>query len=241
MVHSLSQILYSLEDVIGKKALIDEFLSPYSLLMFKGIYELIILLIFSVPFLFVKIDGIIIFSKMYIYINSFLKVFFYFILMVLNFMYNIFIWIIIDRFSPNDYAMAMIIESISDKIFILIFQKDFQLYLYVLSIVIYIILIIGVCIYSEIIVIKICGLNEYTRGKLGIKGDEDVELSRKSERSLFSSFDDKDIIQKKNRGYSTKIKYKKRNSKEINPNLRKLSFKINSLNPLFENQDDKDD
>ena len=76
LVHSLSQILYSLEDVIGKKALIDEFLSPYSLLMFKGIYELIILLIFSVPFLFVKIDGIIIFSKMYIYINSFLKVFF---------------------------------------------------------------------------------------------------------------------------------------------------------------------
>ena len=49
------------------------------------------------------------------------------------------------------------------------------------------------------------------------------------------------LFKKKNRGYSTKIKYKKRNSKEINPNLRKLSFKINSLNPLFENQDDKDD
>ena len=37
--------------------------------------------------------------------------------MIINCLYNIIIWIIIDRFSPNDYAMTTIIEGIGGKIF----------------------------------------------------------------------------------------------------------------------------
>ena len=52
LVRIFSQLSYSLENVIGKIALIKEFLSPYSLLLYKGIYETIILLLFSIPFFF---------------------------------------------------------------------------------------------------------------------------------------------------------------------------------------------
>ena len=41
--------------------------------------------------------------------------YYFIIIMILNFTYNILIWIIIDIFSPNDYAMAMGIEGISDN------------------------------------------------------------------------------------------------------------------------------
>ena len=52
----LSKIIYSFKDEVGKRALIEEILSPYSSLAYMGIYELIILLIFSFPFLFIKRD-----------------------------------------------------------------------------------------------------------------------------------------------------------------------------------------
>ena len=196
-VRALSQILYSLEDVFGKMALIEEFLSPYSLLIYKGIYELIILILFSIPFFFIKRKDIIIFSKFDVFINTSLKVFLYFIVMVLNFSYNILIWIIIDRFSPNDLAMTTVIENITDKLLMLINKDDFKVYLYIISFTIYLILIIGVCIHNEIIIINKYGLNEYTKKRLGTKGDEDVELTRKTNRISNCSFNEENIIKKK--------------------------------------------
>ena len=173
-------ILYSLEDVIGKMALIEEFLSPYNLLLLKGIYELIFILLFSIPFFFLKKYDSIIFSKMGVLINTFLKVFLQFIIMIFNFLYNTLIWTIIDRFSPDDYAMVMVMESITDKILMLIRGKSFKIYLHIISIIIYLILIIGVCIHSEIIIINVFGLSENTKKKLGKKSYEELELTRET-------------------------------------------------------------
>ena len=64
LVRGFSMTIYSLEDVIGKKSLIEEFLSPYALLIYKGIFEIIILALTSIPFLFIKRDGVTLFSKM---------------------------------------------------------------------------------------------------------------------------------------------------------------------------------
>ena len=86
-----SQIFYSLEDVVGKRALIEEFLSPYSLLAFKGIYELILLLIFSFPFFFIKKKGKIIFSYMNVFFDDYIRILLFFTNMILNFVYNILI------------------------------------------------------------------------------------------------------------------------------------------------------
>jgi hypothetical protein len=140
LVRISSQLCYSLENVIGKNALIKEFLSPYSLLLYKGIYETIMLLLFSIPFFFVKKNDVIIFKKMIVFINDPLQIFLCFLSMILNFTYNIFIWIIIDRFSPNDCAMAMVIEGMVEKIFVLISDGEFKTYLYIISFIIYLIL-----------------------------------------------------------------------------------------------------
>ena len=108
-----STIFFSLEDVIGKKALIEEFLSPYSLLVYKGLFELILLSLYSIPFFFIKRDEDIIFSKMINFVNGIEPIFFNIIVMIINCIYNIIIWMIIDKFSPNDYAMTTIIEGIT--------------------------------------------------------------------------------------------------------------------------------
>ena len=192
MEHTLVNVLYSiirifstfccsLGDIIGKKALVEEFLTPYSLLLYKGLYEIFILLIFSIPFMFIERDDQIVFSKMIVFMNSGKKIMFSLFLMISNLIYNIFIWIIIDRFSPNDRAMASIIEAITDKIFILIFQTSIfvqNLSFSILSIIIYFILTIGICIHNEIIVINVFGLNEYTKKRIQKKGDEDYEQTR---------------------------------------------------------------
>ena len=93
LVRIFSQLSYSLENVIGKIALIKEFLSPYSLLLYKGIYETIMLLLFSIPFFFVKKNDVIIFKKMIVFINDPLQIFLCFLSMILNFTYNIFIFL----------------------------------------------------------------------------------------------------------------------------------------------------
>ena len=159
-------ICYALEDVIGKKALIEEFLSPYSILFYKGIYETVLLIIFSIPFFFIEIEDENIFYIFVMKLNNFKNIFFVFISMTMNFSYNVFIWIINDRFSPNDLAMVMVLQGFLDKIYLLIsdyekFKEDLFEAIYLISI--YFILIISASIHNETIIINYCGLNEYTK------------------------------------------------------------------------------
>ena len=189
LVRIISIIFYSLEDVIGKKTLIEEFLNPYSLLIYKGLYELIIISLSSIPFFFIKRNEVTIFSTMGVLINGAIKIFLNILIMIINFIYTVIIWIIIDKFSPNDYAMATIIEGITGKIFDLLFynskskKEEFNIGESIFYIIIYFILIIGICIHNEIIIINKCRLNEYTKKKLGKKGDEDLELTKHLSRN----------------------------------------------------------
>jgi hypothetical protein len=241
-IRIFSQISYSLEDVIGKKALIQEFLSPYSLLLYKGIYELVILLLSSIPFFLIKRDDAIIFSKLVLLINSPIKVLLFFILMILNFIYTLFIWTIIDRFSPNDYALTMIFEGIFDKILILVKGIKFEKKLFILSIIIYLILIITICIHSEIIIINACGLDKYTKKIIGKKGDEDYELSFKTERATsIDSFNEENKVKKKtNYRLSAHINYNKRDNEELNKKKTKTVYNKYKINDLNDDEDEDD-
>ena len=111
----------------------------------------------------------------------------------MNFLYNVLIWTINDRFSPNDLAMIMILQGFQDRIFVLLF--DYQKFkehlfesIYLMSI--YFILIISASIHSEIIIINCCGLNEYTKKNINIKSEKDFE----SANSISINFyEDEDI------------------------------------------------
>ena len=177
-------------------------------------------------------------------INDPLQIVLYFISIILNFAYNIFIWIIIDRFSPNDCAMAMVIEGMIEKIFVLKNNKEFKAHLFILSFIIYFILIIGICIHSEIIIINKYDLNENTKSRLGTKGEEDFELTIEGGRTTsFESLNEKDNNQNKfDNRLSTNINYKKRNSsQELNPKIRKLTHKMTKLKPLFDENENIDE
>ncbi len=181
-------LCYSLEDVFGKKTLTEEFLSPYAIIFYRGICELILLIIGSIPFFFLDVNDENIFSCFIPKLNSFLKILLAFLLMIFNFMYNVLIWIINDRFSPNDLTITIILEGITDQVERVLFQfDDFKdnLIVSIYKIVIYLILIIGAFIHNEILIIKVYGLDEYTKGNLDKKSIEDFTNAHK--RSLTQS------------------------------------------------------
>ena len=55
-IRIFSEILYSLENVIGKKLFLYYYLSTFSLLVNKSIFHFFYLIIFSLPFIFIKLD-----------------------------------------------------------------------------------------------------------------------------------------------------------------------------------------
>ena len=172
---------YSFGNVIGKRALVQEYLSPYSLLMLKGILELILLLIFSVPFFFLKTtdDHELIFKGFAFYINTPIKAFNTLLLMISNFLYNVFIWIITDKFTPSHLTMTNILEEIAYDIFSIIyeFKITWEIDLLYKSII-YLVLIIGAMIHNEVVVINICGLNKKTKYHFDINALLDMEQTK---------------------------------------------------------------
>ena len=137
---------------------------------------------------------------MIFFVDSFLKCFMYFIAMILNFIYVVFIWIIIDRFSPNDFSMSTVIEGLTNKLLKFFFKNDYETGEFIYECAIYILLAIGICIFSEIIVINKCGLNENTKENFGNKGYEDYELTKNTQRFSIDSLDgkliDDDILER---------------------------------------------
>jgi hypothetical protein len=127
----LTIVFYSVEDVIGKKVLLEEFINIYSLLIYRAIGVTVFLVLFSIPFIFVEVTDIsgkteetgIIFGRI---MNLFVKLNFLKIIMfiITNFFYNIFIWLIIDKFSPSHYAISNILESFGTLIRLWIVEPE---------------------------------------------------------------------------------------------------------------------
>jgi hypothetical protein len=203
LIKIFSSVCYSLEDVIGKKALTEEFLSPYKLLIYKGAYQLFILLIFSIPFFFYKTGDhniYYIFVKM---LNSFKNVVLVLLLMISNFAYNVFIWIINERFSPNDLSMVMAAEGFINKFDKLFFKFDKvkeKLSFYFYELIFHFILAVGTCIHNEIIILYFCNLNEYTKKYINIKSQEDFDFANSyNYRRTSISSENLDINEKENK------------------------------------------
>ena len=204
IVKLLSSICYSFEDVIGKKALIEEFLSPYKILLYKSVYQIIMILFLSIPFFFIKIEGQNIFLIFIVSLNSIKKVLLVFLLMIINFAYNVFIWIINERFSPSDLSMVMAVEGLTSKIDMLLFDlqsvKD-NLSMYIYEISFYFILAIGTCIHNEIIILHFCQFDEYTKKNLKIKSQQDFRdaISKSFNRPDSFDSDNQDINEKEDK------------------------------------------
>ena len=175
-------LLYSIENILAKIMFLKYYYSPYLLQLMKAIIKLFFIFIFSLPLIFIKINGIIIFSlfkdifKNYILEN----IFRYIIYLINHFFYNILNYLIIDKFSPAHTVIAYIFEYFA--IFLInttttkTGEKIIVDYKFGVRLVMYILLIIASLIFNEFVVINVCGLANNTKLFLDYKEKNDLNL-----------------------------------------------------------------
>ena len=196
-VKTVSISLYSLENVLAKLMFLYDFISPYSLLLYKSIIHFFYLVIFSIFFIFIKFkdkdgDKKTIFSMI---LNIFEDKKYIIIVIgytINSFFYNILDLQIINVFSPNHFVIARVFENFGIFVINLIFNGvESEQYL-ALKIIMYILLILASFIFNEFLVINICGMAKNT--KLFLDYEAGLEMNNKiSDESSNSSSSNNNI------------------------------------------------
>ena len=178
-IRIFSEILYSLENVIGKKLFLYYYLSTFSLLVNKSIFHFFYLIIFSLPFIFIKLDDKNGESKIVFYMihDIFRDKIYYLIVIgytISSFFFNNLCFKIIDEFSPNHFVISRIFEYFGIFIIDLITNGlDSELYL-IIRIIMFILLILSSFIYNEFLVINICDLAKNTKLFLDYEANNEI-------------------------------------------------------------------
>ena len=186
-------IFISLEFSYVKKILLDGFISIYLLMIIKGVFELILTVIFSLILFLTKRDGL--YKRVYFLIKDVNYILLIIINIFLNFLENLFAWLIIDKFSPNYYPFVLIFQEIGSAIVDAVKEneKDFKKedkdkrkwWDLVLRIILYIFSAICAILHNEIVVINICDLGSDTKYFLDLKVESEI---------LYANTDDIDVI-----------------------------------------------
>ena len=198
-IRLIRQILLGYMDCYAKLAMHEAFISPYSLLVFRAIYENLFLIIYTVPFIFINIEDLdgtneIIFKGFLNYLNG-IKILYSILYFIDVYLRNLFIIYIIDKFSPSHYTLAMTLEAIcknADRIIksnIDDKEVDWDKYA---NCGIFLILFIASMIHNEIFIINKCGLNEKTKLFLNKKFDEEKNNSRNNTEVSLIEIEEKD-------------------------------------------------
>ena len=154
----------------------------------KGVIKIIFNLIFSIVVLFVKKQIFILFGE---YFSTPKYILLIILKIIANFFNELFLWIIIDRFSPNHTPLIIIGEEICNFVIDLIVTKKFIHmggYKYI-RIILYIISFIGVLLHNEIVVINICGLGSDTKYILDTIVKSEEEYTSADDISILKRFE----------------------------------------------------
>ena len=162
LLRILKFLLFAIRDNFAKKALYEEYLSTFTLMLIMGLYEILFLAVFSVPFVFLKtkITNKNIFIEFLDFLkgkNLILSIFVF----ITDFAYEAFLLIIIDRFSPSHLPLAFLLSSFLYNLYFLINQyiKNYVVSYYIyLKFAFYVILFIAAMIHNEVIIINNVGL-----------------------------------------------------------------------------------
>ena len=174
----ISVILYSLEDTYAKVLLSFDSISPYIYLLLQGIFVNIFALLFSIVFIFVELpdeNGIksCVYSRFYKLYENKLNILSYIILFLIEYLQNLNILFIIDKFSPIHFAVASIIRNICSLLFSINSPK-LVLNEFIIKIIIYFILFLVGLIYVEFVVLNFCGLQKNTKLFLEKEEKDDI-------------------------------------------------------------------
>ena len=176
VIDIVGEISFSFASITGKFLL--TYISPYALTLYIGLVQILYLIIIFIPLYFIERNGENIFANFFVVFDRYEIILLYIGIDISICCYGLFIWILLNKFSPNDYALSMMVEAMIDKLFQYTLKpetfKD-NIFISISQIIIFILLIIGICIHNEIIIINKCGMNEYTKNKISEKGAEDFK------------------------------------------------------------------
>ena len=173
-------------DCYAKFSMLESFLSPYSLLAYMSLYESIFLLIYSTPFFFISIeeyDGTndIIFKGFLNYLTG-NKLLYSILSLLNNYISDLSLIYIIDKFSPSHLTLALTLESFFKDTYYIIKYKIEGENVYwnrYVDFGVFLALIIGSMIHNEIFIINKWGLNKKTKLFLNKEfHEENVDVER---------------------------------------------------------------
>ena len=161
------EIFYSFEDVLSKIILSFYSVSLYYFILYRGLFVVFFSFLFSIPFIFIDIpdengDSSIVFTRFWKIGNNKLDLLYVFGLGISNFLYNINIFFIVDKFSPTHYTIGTSIERFG-SLLILLFEGEAVNFDFFFKLIIIIILLIVSAVYNEIIILNFCGLQKFTK------------------------------------------------------------------------------
>ena len=197
----ISVFLYSLEDVYAKILLSFNSISPYSYLLYRGIFLNILSLLYSIAFIFVELPdekGIksIIFTRFWKVYENRLNILLYIILLFVVYLYNQNVLLIIDKFSPLHYAVGTVLENLGTLLIAFIYKDKISTTEFVIRLIIYFILILAALVFNEFIVLNFCGFQKYTH--LFLRKEADNEACNNLELTIFEDNDNEILPEDEN-------------------------------------------
>ena len=188
-----SVILFSVEDVYAKLLLSFDSISPYSYLLYRGIFVNILAVLYSIAFIFVKIpdeNGIksCIFTRFWKAYENKLSILLNIISFFNEYLYNLNVFLIIDKFSPIHFIIAHAIGNIGSLLISIVFSK-IEVGEFFIRLGIHFILFLSALIYNEFIILNFCGFEKHTKLFLLKESNRDLEQiinNNDNENDLFS-------------------------------------------------------
>ena len=202
-VRIFSVILYSLENILAKIIFLHNYMHSYTLLFNKSIFQFFYLLLFSFPFIFIRLDNKdggskTVFSMYWDIFEDKIYIYIVIVYTITSFFYNNLYFKIIDVFSPNHFAISRIFEFFGIFIIdLIVYGADEEQYL-IIKIIMFILLIISAFIYNEFLVINLCGLSKNTKLFLDYEAEneilfnKDIENNEEQNVGVIGDIDDQD-------------------------------------------------
>ena len=175
----ISIIFYSFEDVIAKKLLSFESISPYIFLLYRGIIVNLFAILFSIAFIFVELpdengNKSCVFNRFWKIYENKLNIFLYIIMFLGQYFVNLNVFFIVDKFSPLHFAIACILENIGSLIISIIYGNT-ELPEFFIKLALYIVLIFAGLVFIEFIILNFWGFQKYTKLFLQKEANEDIQ------------------------------------------------------------------
>ena len=187
-------LLFCLYDVLGKKYMIYFYNTPYFMMFIIGIINIFLLLVFDIFAYFFnrEISGIIIGFKNNI--TSALNFFEFILDLIVEFIWNLGIWLTVYYFTPCHFFIS---EYISEFIYYIInaFNSDDNFYSIINIIIFSIASLINIfcsLIYNEVIILNFLGLDYNTKKRIQerMKIDDEALTDESYEKQASESGDD---------------------------------------------------